>query len=157
MRLSVIGLRYIIFLLGCGTLPATAWAEGPHTNPALFSSLKSKMSYIGGRQAVLSRNIANADTPGYQSQDLEPFGTGQRRLHMRVTNPRHFSGGHSGRGAFRTIQNKDTFETTLSGNNVSLDEEMRKVAENNLDYQEATNLYRKWSGVMRMAITGNRQ
>ena len=129
--------------------------------PGLFSDMKSKMAYSGERQAVLSKNIANANTPHYRTQDLSPFNksgmSNQGRLKMRATNPRHFAGNKSGHGKFKTIDEKNTFETTIAGNNVSLDEEMRKVAENNLEYQATTNLYKKWAGVMRTAVNGGRQ
>lgn len=129
--------------------------------PGLFSNMKSKMAYSGQRQAVLSKNIANANTPNYRAQELKPFKkrgmSSQGRLRMRATNPNHFSGNKSGNAKFKTVEQKNTFETTIAGNNVSLDEEMRKVAENNLEYQATTNLYKKWAGVLRSAINGGRQ
>lgn len=155
----------IFFLLCCVIFPVSTKA-GEQASPAmlpLFSSMKHRMSYLGERQAVLSKNIANANTPGYNTLDLKPFkdkaaDTSQsRHLHMHATRPNHFSGMRTGDGKFTTIKDKNTMETTISGNNVSLDEEMRKVAENNLDYQATTGLYKKWAGVMRMAVTGNKQ
>lgn len=151
----------IAILLPCAFMPLSAqgqMAQGS-TSPELFSAMKHRMSYLGERQAVLSKNIANANTPHYKSVDLTPFdqktvAAGQQHLRMRVTNSKHLAGNGARYGKFRAVKDKNTFETTIAGNNVSLDEEMKKVAENNLDYLEATNLYKKWSTVMRSAING---
>ncbi len=39
----------------------------------LFSMLGDKMNWLTQRQRVVSQNIANADTPRYQSSDLQPL------------------------------------------------------------------------------------
>lgn len=39
-------------------------------NVPLFKAIGAKMQYLDKRQAVLSQNIANADTPNYQPKDL---------------------------------------------------------------------------------------
>ena len=46
-------------------------------------------------------------------------------------------------------------ETTASGNSVSLDAEMTKVAETAMDYQLITNLYRKQIGLIRTVVGRN--
>src|SRR5512132_2116644 len=37
-----------------------------------FGVLKEHLAWLGQRQQILARNIANADTPGYAPRDLEP-------------------------------------------------------------------------------------
>ena len=37
---------------------------------ALFQLISARLSWLSQRQGVLSQNIANADTPDYQPQDL---------------------------------------------------------------------------------------
>ena len=37
----------------------------------IFGMFQQKMSWLGNRQDVLARNIANASTPGYVPQDLK--------------------------------------------------------------------------------------
>ena len=39
----------------------------------LFRLAGDRMRYLNGRQSVIARNIANADTPGYQAQDTAAF------------------------------------------------------------------------------------
>lgn len=147
---------YLVGLFAVGILSSAAVQA--QEMPPLFFAMKHKMSYMGERQAILSKNIANANTPHYKTRDLTPFdkktAVPQRKITMSATNPNHFSGNTAGNRKYRIIKDKNTFETTIAGNNVSLDEEMRKVAENNLDYQATTNLYKKWSGVMHTAISG---
>lgn len=148
-----------IFCL-CNNIAAfSAYAED--ATPMLIPLLKSKMSYLGERQAVLARNIANANTPEYKARDLKPFNNKavmmqQHRLKLNTTNPHHLANNVSG-GHFRMMESEDNSETTISGNNVVLDEEVRKVAENNIDYQEIINIYKKWGSMMHMAAVGSRQ
>jgi flagellar basal-body rod protein FlgB len=40
------------------------------TKAALFQLISARMSWLSQRQAVLSQNIANADTPDYRPKDL---------------------------------------------------------------------------------------
>ena len=35
-------------------------------NIGLFQALGAKMDYLGQRQRIISQNVANSDTPGYQ-------------------------------------------------------------------------------------------
>ena len=39
-------------------------------NISLFQAMNAKMGYLAERQKIISQNVANADTPGYMSQDL---------------------------------------------------------------------------------------
>jgi flagellar basal body rod protein FlgB len=59
-------------------------------------------------------------------------------------------------GVFRDEKLKKTYETTPVKNNVVLEEQTAKLAENQMEYQKVTNLYGKVNGLFRIAI-GNRQ
>src|SRR5262249_59309213 len=39
----------------------------------LFRMITQQLHWLGQRQDVLSQNVANADTPGYQARDLKPL------------------------------------------------------------------------------------
>ena len=41
------------------------------TSIPLMAALKKRMQWLHTNQSALSQNIANADTPGYKSQELE--------------------------------------------------------------------------------------
>ena len=45
-----------------------------------------------------------------------------------------------------------TYETTPDGNAVILEEQMAKATETALDYQLTSNLYRKYLGMIRIAL-----
>lgn len=126
----------------------------------LFSMLKTRMSWLTQRQNVLSQNVANADTPRYTPSDLQALdfakvmrreeaaasGVGQ----LTATNPMHFV------TTRKPVLSKEVTvrekETDPTGNSVSLEEEMIKVADTQSQYQAASNLYGKALTMMKAAI-----
>lgn len=124
----------------------------------LFSMMKTSLAYVNERQALLSDNISNIDTPGYKAKDLKELDFKKlamlesRRLQMRMTSPMHMSGPHVDYGNFRHIEQDPTYETTPVENNIVLEEQMGKVAVNNLENQKVSNMYRKWADMLRMTL-----
>jgi flagellar basal-body rod protein FlgB len=131
----------------------------------LFSLALDKMAWLNKRQEVLSHNIANADTPSFQPQELKPLdtraalssvgarSTGQVSLMPVATDPQHIvgpSGAHSGQP--RVEGEKKPYETTIAGNQVVIEEQMVKVAETQANYEMATNLYKKYIDMMKTAL-----
>jgi flagellar basal-body rod protein FlgB len=126
----------------------------------LFDVLRERMSWLNTRQNVLSTNVANADTPGYDARDIKPMdfaallkraaGTGAASGALTVTDPHHIAL-KSRAGTFQDYSAPDT-ESTSGGNTVSLEQEMIKVADTQAQYQIATNLYSKAINMMRTAI-----
>lgn len=127
----------------------------------LLDLLRQRMSWLNARQTVLSQNIANADTPGYLARDLKPVGFGQMLQQadapnqfattLAVTNPRHIQISFSNQSQFHEVDSADT-TANPTGNTVSLEDEMIKVANNQAQYQAASNLYAKAMGLLRTAI-----
>jgi flagellar basal-body rod protein FlgB len=78
------------------------------------------------------------------------------RMRMRTSDPRHFEGVAPGATKHRE-EKVDTFETIPSENNVVLEEEMAKIAENNMNYQLTTSTYKKMISMFKIAIKGNAQ
>lgn len=124
----------------------------------LFGLLRERMAWLNGRQAVLSQNVANADTPGYTAHDLKPLDF--ESVLKRTTDAAKFSGlvtddpGHIGAkpaSQFEDYTAADA-EAAPGGNTVSVEEEMIKVADTQAQYQAAVNLYGKALGLMRTAI-----
>jgi flagellar basal-body rod protein FlgB len=95
------------------------------------------MDLLSARQRLVSANIANADTPGYLTQDLD-F---DREM-------RNASGGPP--------RAMDAPGLTLKndGNNVSLDREARLLAENALRLQVASGLMHTQIQIVKSAIDG---
>ncbi|MEM8987131.1 MAG: flagellar basal body rod protein FlgB [Pseudomonadota bacterium] len=129
----------------------------------LLAALKSKMSFLNARNKVLTENIANADTPNYAARDISApdFGavlgdaTGAVRAGksaMRVSDARHMAPA-SVRGGYDVEEAPDA-GGSVSGNRVSLESQIMKVAETQTDYQTASSLYKKSLNMLRLAISG---
>ena len=126
----------------------------------LISSLSNKLKYLHQRQSVISHNIANADTPGYKARDLEEFKLNKSSgsnmgIKLHATAPGHI-GGATSVSHFKTIKQEDSYDTSLDGNNVSLEEQMVKMAENDMEYNKVVGIMRQYNGLIRSAIGSNR-
>jgi flagellar basal-body rod protein FlgB len=120
----------------------------------ILSMLKTRMQWNQQRQQVLAENVANADTPNFRPRDLaEPrfpqATTGLAPLQLARTDAAHLAG-LSDAGDFRSDPNQ--FQIRPAGNAVSLEDEMLKVASNQMDYQAATQLYTRSLGLLKTAI-----
>lgn len=127
----------------------------------LFSLISQRMGWLSDRQKVLAENVANADTPGYIARDLKPVdfaalaNAASVRLQQTATDPRHIDA-RAGSGPKAAVMKDRKAETTLSGNTVSIEQEMMKVADTAMDYQLITSLYRKQIGLIK-AVIGRQQ
>jgi flagellar basal-body rod protein FlgB len=129
-------------------------------NLPLFAALKGKMQWHQARQTVLAQNVANADTPGYEGQDLTPFKVEANTkvslytpVGMSRTNANHIQGTiNPDSGSEFGIQSKSGWEVTPEGNGVVLEEQMMKVTENAFEYQVASTLYSRSLGILKTAL-----
>jgi flagellar basal-body rod protein FlgB len=129
------------------------------TDVPLLGMLRERMSWLNARQDVLSQNVANADAPGYDAQDLKPVDfesmlrhSGQNPFNttLAITNPRDIAPATAA-AQFEDVDSADT-DSSPTGNTVSLPEEMIKVADTQAQYQAASNLYAKAIDMFRTAI-----
>ena len=125
------------------------------SNFPLFSMLRTKMQWHQERQRILAENVANADTPRFQPRDLAPLQFDPRQpamseLSVVRTSSAHLAG-TSGGTRFNLDRNGG-FEARPSGNAVTLEDEMLKVAGNAMDYQAAASLYTRGLGMLKTAI-----
>jgi len=93
------------------------------------------MDLLSARQKLVASNIANADTPGYQTQDID-FQSEFQNAISSTPNVQEVAG----------LQFKN------DGNNVSLDRESRLLAENALRFQAASTLLHSQIQQLRSAI-----
>ena len=124
------------------------------TSVPLLDVLRERMSWLSARQNVLSQNVANVDTPGYSAIDLKPVDfekvlkdaaePSEFQGALTVTDPNHISVAPQSAGYDKSIDK--------TGDAVSVEEEMMKVADTQAQYQTATNIYAKAIGMMRTAI-----
>jgi flagellar basal-body rod protein FlgB len=125
----------------------------------LLRALAEKMRWHQARQTVLAENIANAETPGFMGRDLKPFSFAAELKPMMAMASATSSAATPGMLAFSAdssdgfgTQQASGFEMGPQGNNVTLEDEMMKVAANELDYQTATTLYTRSLRLVRMAL-----
>ena len=127
----------------------------------LLSMLRQRMTWLNQRQDVLSRNVANVDTPGFVAHDLKAIdfsdvlrSTGASSTNggvMRTTDPRHIAISPSKQTQFDDYETHDV-ESNPNGNSVSLEMEMIKVSDTQAQFQAAANLYAKAMTLMKTAI-----
>lgn len=114
-------------------------------------SLKLRLA----RHDVIAANIANVDTPGYRRKDI-PFEKVMAAYlkdspRLKTTHPRHFQKGPLSAPFCPEEDCEPRDEGTP--NNVSLEEEMAKLSENNLMYQATVQALIKEIELLREAIT----
>ena len=93
------------------------------------------------RQTALTNNVANANTPGYQRQEVNFESTLQSAL-------------NSGQSAQETEFQTEKLPAAPgpNGTSVSIDEESAKLAENGLDYQALSDVAGTRNTIIRSAI-----
>jgi flagellar basal-body rod protein FlgB len=125
----------------------------PVSDVPILSMLRTRMQWHQERQRVLAENVANSDTPRFQPRDLKELsldkGSGGGSIALASTNPAHLSGG--GATQFQTSR-APIVETHPGGNGVNIEDEMMKVAQNQMDYQAATALYSRGLGLIKRAL-----
>jgi flagellar basal-body rod protein FlgB len=102
----------------------------------LASKLEHYMDLLSARQKLVASNIANVDTPGYKTQDID-FQT--EFLNAATAGPVN-----SVEVSGLAVRN--------DGNNVSIDREARLLSENALRFSIASNLMRDQIRSVKMAI-----
>ena len=134
------------------------------TNTPLFNVLSARMSWLGQRQAVLAQNIANADTPDFRPRDLrekdflrlaESAAGRPSRLAIAKTAESHMAGRASATIGLRGEEQRTPYETAPDGNAVILEEQTAKASRTALDHQLASNIYKKYVGMFKIALGSN--
>jgi flagellar basal-body rod protein FlgB len=121
----------------------------------LFSLVNQHRSWLSARQAALAQNIANANTPGYKALDIAQFTTAldDRALQMASSSPLHMTtSSPDGRGPAQ--KPGETWETTHSGNSVSLEHEMIKSGEVRGAFSLDTNILKAFHGMWLASVKG---
>ena len=99
-------------------------------------SLEHYLDVLSARQKLVASNVANADTPGYKTRDLD-F---QAEL-LRASD-----------GMSPTPVEVTGLKVKNDGNNVSMDREARLLAENAIRFNMASNLLRSQLRMVKSAI-----
>ena len=120
----------------------------------IFSMLRTRMQWHQDRQRILADNVANSDTPNFRPRDLvelkfDAFGPVVPGASLVRTSAGHQAGTQSESTFPRTDSG---FQIRPAGNAVSLEDEMMKVASNQMDFQTVTALYNKSLGLIKLAV-----
>ena len=120
----------------------------------IFDIVSRHNNWLAVRQTAVAGNIANANTPGFRAQDVQPFemAVEQARLAMAATQPGHLSSGPPDAPVVE-VARENPWETTHSGNNVSLEQELLKAGEVNRAFRLNTSVAKAFH---RMILTSSR-
>jgi flagellar basal-body rod protein FlgB len=102
----------------------------------LSNRIERYLDVLSTRQRQVAANIANADTPGYHTRDVDFASEYQHHL----------------RGFHPVVHEVAGLAVKADGNNVSLDREARLLAENALRFNVASSLLRSQIRMARTAI-----
>jgi flagellar basal-body rod protein FlgB len=131
------------------------------TDVPIFSMLRTRLQYAQERQRVLAENVANADTPNYRARDLkapkfpDPTELAPTAVPASTVSLSRTENGHiaqmGGTTTFAT-ERANNYEVRPTGAAVNLEDEMIKVADNQMDYQAASALYSRSLGLLKVAL-----
>lgn len=138
-------------------------------NFAVFGLMRKRMAWLTDRQAVLAQNLANADTPNYASKDLsapnfkrvlEAYGIGAGKggaaaasapVRLAATNAGHIQP-PSPEARAQPLGVKGGAERSPAGNDVSVEDQISKITDTQMDYQMTANLYRKHLAMIKSVL-----
>jgi flagellar basal-body rod protein FlgB len=126
------------------------------TDLPLFAMLRTRMQWHQERQRLLAENVANADMPSFRPRDLAPLQMDRpspriASVMLERTEPGHMAASDSGLSRF-TMSRLGGYDVRSAGHAVNLEDEMIKVAANQMDYQAATTLYTRSLGLIKTAL-----
>ncbi len=120
--------------------------------PDILRLAQASAEHAARRQAVIARNIAHADTPGFRAQDVTPFAelvAATGGTPMRATRPGHISAAAMvAPGTFPAA----TADVAPDGNSVSLETEMVRAADARRQYDFSLGIYAKSLDILRASM-----
>jgi len=124
------------------------------------SKLLSKaLDFRAVRQSVIAGNLANAETPGYVMKQI-PFeqelqkAFDSKSIKLEKSEPGHISG--NGYRMENSINPYQIVREYGKPNELNIDTEMAKMAQNNLMYEASTRLLSKKFELLKAVITSGR-
>jgi flagellar basal-body rod protein FlgB len=128
----------------------------PISDIPILSMLRERMQWHQARQQVLAENVANADTPNYLARDLVAPDFSRElagaSLRLARTESGHMTAQGDGSGSEYQNDAGARYEIRPRGNSVTHEDEMMKVASNQMDYEAVTSLYTHSLSLIKLAI-----
>ena len=125
-------------------------------NPApmdVFTAAERRLAWTSERQAVLARNIANVDTPGFQASDSRDFRqmlAGSVGVRPARTVANHLDGTVDPGLANRP--SRLTAARTADKNEVRMEDQLMKVADTETMHSTVTAIYKKYMTLFGIAL-----
>lgn len=116
----------------------------------LISTLETYLQLTEGRERAISANMANVDTPGYHTRDID-FDSELKRAMNNVAT------GNTSAHLSPVVQEVPGLMERPDGNNVDLDREGLKMAVTQLQYQIGVQLVKHQFHQLMSAINGGGQ
>jgi flagellar basal-body rod protein FlgB len=122
---------------------------------ALFSLATQEANWLSAREATIASNVANANTPGYQAQDVQPFSAvlSHLQLTMAADQPGQMQPAMAS-GERISLEPSDSWETVYSGNSVDLDQEMMKAGDVSRAHALNVSIVRAFQQMLLNAVKG---
>jgi flagellar basal-body rod protein FlgB len=126
----------------------------------ILSMLRTRLQWAQERGKVLAENVANSDTPNYRARDLTPLkfevagqaaATTVSTVSLVRTERGHLAGIGLSNSPFHT-ETGGNYEVRPTGNAVNLEDQMMKVAANQMDYAAATAVYTRSLNLIKIAL-----
>jgi flagellar basal-body rod protein FlgB len=127
------------------------------------TAMRKSLDLLSTRQSLISSNIGNLDTPGFKASDIDFRGQlrealgSKGQLTLRTTNEKHFGPKSSNIGNMAADPFEEEDAAKSNGNNVNIDKEMAKLAENQIVYNAMIQLMLKRGSTIKAAITESAQ
>ncbi len=120
---------------------------------ALFSLASQNAKWLSTRQVTIASNVANANTPGYRAQDVQPFSAvlSHMQLPMATTEAGHLQPASFSSGK-TNVKPGESWDVVYSGNSVNLEQEMMKAGEVTNAHALNTNIVRAFHQMLGMAV-----
>lgn len=117
------------------------------TDIGLFRLAEQRLAWADHRQQLLARNVANANTPGFQASDLSPFSSLVNES-LATTSPMHLQGS----AAAPRAGSVKPAERAIAGNGVSIEEQLGKVADTSSLQELTLNIVHGYQGMFRLVL-----
>ncbi len=119
----------------------------------LFDLASKHMSWLSARQAVTAMNIANADTPGYRAQSIQPFAETLEKTATELsrTHVRHMGDAIAEGGGFQRTDGT-SWGSAHGGNNVTLETELMTASSNVRMMNIDTSISRSFQKMILMSL-----
>ncbi|MEX2374717.1 MAG: flagellar basal body rod protein FlgB [Dehalococcoidia bacterium] len=125
-----------------------------------FDVARQALNGLSRRQASISANVANIDTPGYRRREVEfeqalKEQLGVSATRMAATRPGHFSAaGSATAGQGSSARPRDVVSERNDSNDVSIDEEMLLLVDTQLRFQALSQTTGQRMATLRTVIRG---